>query len=52
MADAIVALLHDPGRARALGDAARERAWREQTWTAQVRTVEAIYERVVRGRAR
>jgi glycosyltransferase involved in cell wall biosynthesis len=52
MADAIVALLCDPVRARALGDAARARAWHEQTWTAQVRTVEAIYERVVQSRAR
>lgn len=43
LADAVVALLNDPARARALGDAARERAWREQTWQAQIGTVEAVY---------
>lgn len=43
LADAVVHLLNDPVRARALGDAARERAWHEQTWQAQIGTVEAIY---------
>jgi glycosyltransferase involved in cell wall biosynthesis len=47
LADALVGLLNDPARARALGDAARARAWREQTWRAQAGTVEAIYGAVV-----
>lgn len=52
LAEAVAALLHDPFRARALGDAAREHAWREQTWAAQVGTVETIYRHVVRSQAR
>ncbi len=51
LADAAVGLLNDPVRARALGDAARARAWGEQTWTVQVGAVEAIYRRVARSRA-
>jgi len=45
LAEAVVSLLSNPHRARCLGDAARERAWREQTWGTQAATVEAIYER-------
>jgi glycosyltransferase involved in cell wall biosynthesis len=52
LADAVAALLTDPLRARTLGDAARARAWREQTWEAHVGSVEAIYRRVLRSRAR
>ncbi len=47
LADALTSLLNDPARARMLGDAARERAWREQTWQAQAGAVEAIYGAVV-----
>jgi glycosyltransferase involved in cell wall biosynthesis len=47
LASAVVGLLADPNRARALGEAARERAWREQTWAAQVAAVETIYETVL-----
>jgi glycosyltransferase involved in cell wall biosynthesis len=47
LAAAVTHLLADPDRARALGDAARERAWREQTWATQAATVEAIYETVL-----
>jgi len=47
LADALVGLLTDPPRARQLGEAARERAWREQTWQAQVGMVEALYSDVV-----
>ena len=45
LVNAVVTLLANPDRARALGDAARERAWREQTWATQTETVEAIYDR-------
>ncbi len=45
--NAVVTLLANPERARALGDAARERAWREQTWAMQTETVEAIYDRPI-----
>lgn len=47
LADAIIGLLAEPHRARMLGDAAREHAWREQTWETQVATAEAIYETVL-----
>jgi glycosyltransferase involved in cell wall biosynthesis len=47
LADALINLLNDPARARALGDAARERAWREQTWQMQAGMVETIYDAVV-----
>ncbi len=47
LAEAVASLLSDPNRARILGDAARERAWRVQTWATQVATVEGIYERVL-----
>jgi glycosyltransferase involved in cell wall biosynthesis len=47
LAAAVIRLLADPERARSLGDAARERAWREQTWATQAETVEAIYETVL-----
>ncbi len=46
MATAVIALLRQPERAHALGAAAQERAWRTQTWEAQVPTVERIYTRV------
>jgi glycosyltransferase involved in cell wall biosynthesis len=52
LAGAVAALLDDPLRARALGDAARERAWCEQTWVAQVGAVETIYRHIVRSQAR
>ncbi len=45
LANAVVNLLANPERARALGDAARERAWREQTWETQAKLVEAVYDR-------
>lgn len=47
LAAAVTRLLADPDRARMLGDAARERAWREQTWAIQAATVETIYETVL-----
>ena len=47
LASAVMRLLTDPTRARLLGDAARERAWREQTWAMQAATVEKIYETVL-----
>jgi glycosyltransferase involved in cell wall biosynthesis len=47
LADALIGLLNDPARARALGGAARERAWREQTWQSQAGAVETIYGAVV-----
>ncbi|MHB8647567.1 MAG: glycosyltransferase family 4 protein [Thermomicrobiales bacterium] len=47
LVSAVTSLLADPGRARLLGDAARERAWREQTWEMQVTIVEAIYNRAI-----
>ena len=47
LARAVTNLLADPDRARLLGDAARERAWREQTWERQVETVEVIYDRAL-----
>jgi glycosyltransferase involved in cell wall biosynthesis len=47
LADALIYLLRDPARARTLGDAARARAWQEQTWQAQAGTVDAIYRAVV-----
>jgi glycosyltransferase involved in cell wall biosynthesis len=47
LADALIGLLRDPARARALGDAARTRAWREQTWQIQAGMVETIYGAVV-----
>ncbi len=50
LAIAVTSLIADPNRARTLGDAARERAWREQTWATQAVTVEAIYERVLTRR--
>ncbi|MGI8688545.1 MAG: glycosyltransferase family 4 protein [Thermomicrobiales bacterium] len=46
LVNAVVTLLANPERARTLGDAARERAWQEQTWATQIETVEAIYDRV------
>jgi glycosyltransferase involved in cell wall biosynthesis len=52
LAESVAGLLDDPLRARMLGAVARERAWREQTWMAQVGAVEAIYQRVVRSHAR
>lgn len=51
LADAAVGLLRHPERARALGAAARARAWAEQTWAAQGGAVAAIYRRVARSRA-
>jgi len=47
LANAVVTLLANPERARALGDAARERAWREQTWATQTAAVEVIYDRAI-----
>jgi glycosyltransferase involved in cell wall biosynthesis len=47
LADALIYLLRDPARARTLGDAARARAWQEQTWQTQAGTVDAIYRAVV-----
>jgi glycosyltransferase involved in cell wall biosynthesis len=47
LAAAVIRLFADPERARMLGDAARERAWREQTWAMQAATVETIYETVL-----
>jgi len=47
LVNAVVNLLANPARARALGDAARERAWREQTWAIQAEMVEAIYDRIM-----
>lgn len=47
LADAAVRLLMQPALARALGEAARARAWREQTWEAHAETVETIYDRVI-----
>jgi glycosyltransferase involved in cell wall biosynthesis len=47
LACAVTTLLADPHRARMLGDAARERAWREQTWATQAEAVEMIYEPVL-----
>lgn len=47
LAEAVATLLSDSNRARILGDAARARAWCEQTWATQAATVEAIYERVL-----
>jgi glycosyltransferase involved in cell wall biosynthesis len=44
LACAVARLLADPNRARILGEAARERAWQEQTWVTQTDTVETIYE--------
>ncbi|MDQ2784974.1 MAG: glycosyltransferase family 4 protein [Chloroflexota bacterium] len=47
LVNAVVTLLANPERARALGDAAQERAWREQTWATQTETVAAIYDRAI-----
>lgn len=46
LGDAVVRLLADSHYARRLGEAARERAWRAQTWGAQTPAIEAIYDRV------
>jgi glycosyltransferase involved in cell wall biosynthesis len=48
MADAIARLLDDPGLARRLGDAARERVRREHSWDAAGATVEQIYCEAIR----
>ncbi len=49
---AVVALLRDPQRARLLGDAARARAWREQTWEAQMPALSDLYAAALRRRVR
>lgn len=48
LADAVAALLTDPARARALGAAARARAWREQTWAVQTPALLDIYHHIAR----
>ena len=47
LAEALIGLLRDPARARALGNAARTRAWREQTWQVQAGTIDGIYDAIV-----
>jgi glycosyltransferase involved in cell wall biosynthesis len=44
-ADAVVALIEDPARARALGEAGRERAVERYDWSALGGLLEAVYER-------
>lgn len=50
IADAILALLSDPGRARRMGENGRERALREFTWPAVARRTVAAYEAGLRAR--
>ncbi|HEY6958337.1 MAG TPA: glycosyltransferase family 4 protein [Candidatus Limnocylindria bacterium] len=50
IADAILALLRDPERARRMGESGRERALREFTWPAVARRTVAAYEAAVARR--
>jgi len=46
-AGALIALLTDAPQRRSLGTAARERAWQEQTWAAQIPALLATYRSVL-----
>lgn len=52
LAEAVAALLADPGRRRQLADAARRDAVALHSWDARARQLEAIYRRVIESRAR
>ncbi len=49
LAPALIGLLRDEGRRRAIGAAARERVWREFDWARLVERAEAAYGRAARG---
>jgi len=51
LADAVLALLDDPERARALGDRARERVRTELNWDAVAETHDRLYRRAVEAAA-
>jgi sugar transferase (PEP-CTERM/EpsH1 system associated) len=49
LAEAIVTLLRDPGRARAMAEAAHDLVGRRYEWSASARAVEAAWEQAVAG---
>ncbi len=51
LADAMAALVADPGRARRYGEAGRARVQQEFGWDAIARKVHAVYERVIAAHA-